>query len=487
MNRITRKRFLDRLAAGAGAAVLAPEVLLGLQGSAPASAAPVVTPTPQQLAWQEMEFNAFAHFTINTFTDREWGDGAEDPKLFNPAAFDARQWVKTCQEAGMKMIILTAKHHDGFCLWPTGTSEHSVKSSPWRGGRGDVVGEVSRACREGGLKLGLYLSPWDRHEPCYGTAAYNRFYLNQLRELLTGYGEITEIWLDGAKGKGAKAMEYDFPAYHRMMRQLQPNAVIFSDAGPDVRWIGNERGIAGETCWSMMDRSKVTIGKADGKYLNRGDPDGPHWVPGECDVSIRPGWFYHASQDDRVKSLKSLLDIYYQSVGRNGLLLLNVPPDRRGLFHETDVARLRELRSVLDETFKTNLAAGKPVQADRVRHGSPAFGPDKIVDGDPATYWTADEGDKSATLEIDLGRAATFDRVMIQEHIPLGQRVKSFRLEARETRGWRTIAEATTIGYKRLLRLPAVTTDRVRLSILDARACPAIRAFGLFKASPREV
>ena len=311
-----------------------------------------VRPSPQQLAWQELEFIAFIHYTVNAFTDREWGDGTESPAIFNPTQLDVRQWVKTCKDAGMKMIILTAKHHDGFCLWPTQFTEHSVKNSPYKDGRGDIVGELAAACREAGLKLGLYLSPWDRHEPTYGdTASYNEFYKSQLREILSNYGEISEVWFDGAKGPDAKDMEYDWQGYYSLIRELQPNAVI-AICGPDVRWVGNESGVARETEWSVVNR-----GISNAQRNNLGGPealgDGSSlaWHPAETDVSIRPGWFYHASQDDQVKSVEKLLEIYFTSVGRNSVLLLNLPPDQRGLIHENDVQRLRELRKVLYAIF----------------------------------------------------------------------------------------------------------------------------------------
>ena len=261
------------------------------------------TPSPRQLAWQEMEIIAFAHFGVNTFTNKEWGDGKEDPKIFNPTEFDARQWTKALKAGGVRMLILTAKHHDGFCLWPSAYTDHSVKSSTWRDGKGDVVKEVAEACRMEGLKFGVYLSPWDRHEPKYGDSPkYNQHFINQLYELLQNYGDVSEIWFDGACGEGpnGKRQVYDFPAFIAVVRKCAPDAVIFSDAGPDVRWVGNENGYAGETCWSTIDRSKVTIGKSDAKYLNKGDPNGPNWVPPECDVSIRPGWFYHPADDEKV-------------------------------------------------------------------------------------------------------------------------------------------------------------------------------------------
>jgi alpha-L-fucosidase len=444
-----------------------------------------VTPTPQQNAWQEMELTCFAHFGVNTFTDREWGEGNEDPKVFNPSAFDADQWVAACRDAGLKILILTCKHHDGFCLWPSKYTEHCVKNSPWRDGRGDVVKEVSDACRRGGLKFGIYLSPWDRHEKSYGTDAYNDHYKNQLRELLTNYGEVSEVWWDGACGEGpnGKKQVYDMAGYLKVVRELQPNAVA-AIMGPDIRWVGNEDGLARESEWSVVTHGAGNGMAAD--YGNRKYLAGATslaWYPAECDVSIRPGWFYHATEDDKVKSLEHLLDIYYRSVGRNAVLLLNIPPDRRGLFHENDVARLKELRATLDETFRTNFAKGKPVKASSVAAGHTA---EMAVDGDGATYWTSADGQIQASLEVDLGQPATFDRAMLQEMVTTGQRVEQFTLEAWDGQAWKEFAKATTIGHKRLLKFPAVTTSKVRLTIVDARDCPTIRELGLFKASAAE-
>jgi alpha-L-fucosidase len=444
-----------------------------------------VRPTPQQVAWQELEFTCFAHFGVNTFTDREWGDGQEDPKIFNPTDFDADQWASVCKQAGMKLLILTCKHHDGFCLWPSKYTEHSVKNSPWRGGKGDVVKEVSDACRRHGIKFGVYLSPWDRHEKTYGSDAYNEFYKNQLRELLSDYGEIAEVWWDGACGEGpnGKRQVYDWEGYIQVVRRLQPKALIFGQ-GPDIRWVGNESGLARQSEWSVLpfkmgDRTERDLGNR--KYLVGAER--LMWYPAECDVSIRPGWFYHAREDQRVKSLDQLLEIYYHSVGRNSVLLLNVPPDRRGRFHENDVARLRAFRAVLDETFHTNLATGAKVTATDTRAG---FDPTDVTDGDGQTYWTTKEGVVWASLTIDLGRPVSFDRAMVQEMISTGQRVEQFTLEAQVDAEWREIARATTIGYKRLLRFPEVTTSNVRLTILGSRDCPTIRELGLFKASARE-
>jgi len=449
----------------------------------------LLKPTPRQLAWQELEFHAFVHFGVNTFTDREWGDGTEDPRIFNPTELDARQWVRVFKNAGMKQVVMSAKHHDGFCLWPSKYTEHSVKNSPWRGGKGDLVREVAEACREAGLKLGIYLSPWDRHEPSYGDSPrYNEHYKSQLTELLTNYGPIHEVWFDGACGEGpdGKKQVYDWEGYISVIRRLQPEAVIFSDAGPDIRWVGNERGFAGATNWSTLRRGEFYPGTPKYKQLTEGHEEGTHWVPAECDVSIRPGWFYHASQDDQVKSLERLLDIYYKSVGRNGVLLLNVPPDRRGLIHENDTARLAEFRAVIDETFRHNLATGQAATADNVRANQPQYGANRTLDGDYRTYWTTDAGVHSAMLTVELGKPVTFDRAMIQEATTLGQRVRSFAIKVWDGHRWQTIAEGTTIGYKRLLRFDPVTASRVRLTIRDARACPAIGEFGLFKASPRE-
>jgi alpha-L-fucosidase len=426
-------------------------------------------PTPQQLAWQQMEFIAFAHFGMNTFTDREWGDGKESPTLFNPTAFDAKQWAAVLKDAGVKMLILTAKHHDGFCLWPSEFTEHSVKNSPWRDGKGDVVREVSDALREAGLAFGVYLSPWDRHEPSYGDSpAYNRHFKNQLRELLSNYGKVTEVWFDGAcaEGPNGKRQEYDWAGYYGLIRELQPKALI-AICGPDIRWVGNESGVARETEWSVQPASPSQ------------HPGGPSmvWWPAECDVSIRPGWFYHAAEDTRVKSLPDLLDIYYKSVGRNSVLLLNIPPDRRGLIHENDARRLRELRQVLDQTFAVNLAQGKTAHAA----GEAA----KAVDGDPASYWTGEENAQTPTLEIDLGAAVTFNRSMVQEAIVLSQRVESYTLEAWDGQAWREFAKGTTIGYKKLDRFPDVTTSRVRLTIGKSLADPAIAEVGLFFEPPQ--
>ena len=462
-----------------------------------------LAPSPRQWAWQELEFIAFAHFSINTFTGREWGHGDEDPALFNPAAFDAGQWARVCRDAGMKMIILTAKHHDGFCLWPSRYTEHCVRNSPWREGRGDVVSEVAAACRQAGLKLGIYLSPWDRNSRLYGTAEYNDYYKDQLRELLTQYGEIGEVWLDGACGEGpnGKRQVYDWAGYYQVIRELQPGAVI-AISGPDVRWVGNEDGVARETEWSVAgvngDLERPAFADWNEAFYNAHLSDRPPAVPpgdlaelcgaprlvywpSEVDVSIRPGWFYHAEEDLRVHSLERLVDIYYKSAGRNNVLLLNLPPDRRGLIHEHDAARLRELRGALDETFRHDLAAGGPARASVAAAGHPAA---SAVDGDPSTCWQTPEGVTVAWLEVDLGEPVTFNRALLQEMVTEGQRIASYVLEAWHAGQWKEVARGTTVGRKKLDRFGAVIAERVRLRITSARACPALRAFGLYRAAP---
>jgi len=457
-----------------------------------------VVPSAQQLQYQEMEFIGFVHFTVNTFTDKEWGFGDEQPSIFHPTQFDADQWASVAAEVGMKELILTAKHHDGFALWPSRYTEHSVKYSDWRNGTGDVVGEFVTASRSHGLKVGLYLSPWDRNHAEYGRPAYLDYYRNQLRELLTEYGEITEVWFDGANGGtgyygGAneerridRETYYDWGETWSLVRSLQPSTLIFSDAGPDIRWIGNERGFAGETNWSTINTEGIVVGQADAAYLNTGDPNGRRWVVPLCNTSIRPGWFYHAAEDDQVKSPQELLEVYYKSVGRNCVLLLNVPPDKRGLFHENDVAALRDFRRILDETFAVNLAAGKQVTADNYRQMQSKFAPANITDADARSYWATDDGVLRGTLEIDLGQRTYFDRIMLQEPIRFGQRISEFAIDARMDGEWIEIALGTTVGYKRLLRIPGVETDRVRIRIERANSVPALSNVGLFRASNRE-
>lgn len=442
-------------------------------------------PSKAQLAWQDMEYYMFIHFGPNTFTDKEWGHGDEDPKVFNPSQLDARQWARTAKLAGMKGIVLTAKHHDGFCLWPSKYSTHTVRESAWKDGKGDVLKELSAACKEYGLKFGVYLSPWDRNHPEYGTPTYNQVFANTLTEVLSNYGPVFEQWFDGANGEseGGKKQVYDWPLFHSVVYKHQPNAVIFSDVGPGCRWVGNENGIAGTTNWSTLNVEGFAPGAAGppAPVLNMGNEDGEKWIPAECDVSIRPGWFYSPATDDKVKTLPHLLDIYYGSVGRNGNLILNVPIDRRGLIHANDSIRLMELKSNLDATFKTNLAKGAKVTASNIRKDKAVLA-SHLTDGNSKTYWASEDNVQQATITLDLKQPVTFNRFLVSEYIALGQRVKAFTVEVWEGNAFKEVARETTIGHKRILRLPNITTSRVRINILDAKACPVLTEVQLFKA-----
>ena len=433
-----------------------------------------LVPTPQQLEWQAMELTAFLHFGVNTFTGREWGDGTEDPNIFNPTALDCEQWVRTLKDAGFKMALITAKHHDGFCLWPTKTTRHSVASSPWKDGKGDVVRELRDACKKYGIKFGVYLSPWDRNADCYGDSpAYNRFFIEQLTELLTNYGEVHEVWFDGANGEGpnGKKQIYDWDAILRTIRRLQPKAVT-AIMGDDVRWVGNEKGIGRETEWSA---TALTPGiyprsgeqnKALGIYGKAKDLGGRDivaratelfWYPSEVDVSIRPGWFYHADQDNQVKSLSHLADIYFKSVGYNSVLLLNIPPDLRGRIHESDVQRLKEFSGYLKKTFARNY----------------------VLKGDEA--W---QGTSGTAREYDVQKGALVNAFMIQEDISKGQRIESFLVEAYKGGAWIHLSEGTTVGYKRLVRFSDTRPERIRVTIRSARGIANVSAVGLFYAEP---
>jgi alpha-L-fucosidase len=476
-------------------AVLASQLVLRASDrvAAPEPCGPA--PSARQLQWHELEFCGFLHFTVNTFTDKEWGYGDESESVFNPTAFDAEQIVRTAAEAGMKGLILTCKHHDGFCLWPSRFTEHSVKQSAWRNGHGDVVKEISDACRKHGLKFGVYLSPWDRNRKDYGTPEYITAYRNQLRELLTGYGPIFEVWFDGANGGdgyygGARETRtidrrtyYDWPNTWQLVRELQPDACMFSDGGPDVRWVGNEAGRAGETCWATLNRKDFAPGQADEGRLNRGDRPGTDWLPAECDVSIRPGWFYHAKEDGQVKSPKKLLDLYYSSVGRGASLLLNLPPDRRGQIPENDARSLREFRRQLDATFANNLAKDAKTTASNTRGNDTRFAAQNVLAGKRDAYWAADDGVTNAELVIELPRATTFNVVRLREYLPLGQRIEAFGVDRWQEGRWVEFATGTSIGHCRLVRGETVTTEKVRLRVVKAAACPAVREVGLFAES----
>jgi alpha-L-fucosidase len=453
--------------------------------AAPEAVLPV--PTERQLAWHELEQYAFIHFTTNTFTGKEWGYGDEQPAIFNPPAFDAGQWAKTIREAGLNAIILTCKHHDGFCLWPSQYTEHSIKNSPFQDGKGDVVKAVSDACRKYGLKFGIYLSPWDRNRSDYATPEYIAYYRNQLRELLTRYGDVFEIWFDGANGGdgyygGAKEIRkidnsvyYDWANTHAIVRELAPGAVMFSDAGPDVRWCGNENGLAGETNWCTICSDTLFPGKYGiEKLLNQGDEQGSAWTPAEVDVSIRPGWFYHESEDSLVRSPENLFKIYLQSVGRGANLLLNIPPDKRGLLPENDVKALHEWKQLRDSVFAVNLAANAAAVTDTYRGKSKRYAAANVTDGNKETYWATDDGVTSGYLEIELSERRKVNYILIQEYIKLGQRVKNFTVEIRQNDAWVQVAAGTTIGYKRILAIEPVETQNIRINVADSKVCPLI-------------
>ncbi len=462
--------------------------------SSPPPPSPVgPVPSERQLAWHDLEFYGFVHFNMNTFSNMEWGFGDEKPEQFNPTELDCRQWARVCKEAGMKGIILTAKHHDGFCLWPSAYTEHSVKNSPWKDGKGDVLRELADACKEYGLKFGVYLSPWDRNHADYGKLEYITYFRNQLRECLTNYGEVFEVWFDGANGGtgyygGAnedrrvdKQTYYDWENTIPIIRKLQPNAVIFSDAGPDVRWVGNEHGYSYKTTWSLLLRDSVYGGMPEyASQYAAGQENGTHWVPPESDVSIRPGWYYHEYEDHKVKSLAQLLDIYYKSIGRNSSLLLNFPVDKRGLIHENDVRQLNKMAAKIKEDFAHDLAKGQKATATDVR--GRGYEAARAVDGDPDTYWATKDSVIQSSLTIDFGKTITFNRFLVQEFIALGQRIKTFTVEAETDSGWREIASETTIGYKRILRLPDIMASAVRLNIIDAKACPVISNIEVYNA-----
>lgn len=451
-------------------------------------------PPSYQLPWHEMEYYAFIHFNMNTFTDMEWGIGGEDPALFNPTELDVNQWVKVIKDAGMKGVIITAKHHDGFCLWPSKYTEHSVKNSPWKNGKGDVIRELSDACKKAGLKFGVYLSPWDRNHAEYGRPEYVTYFHNQLRELLTNYGEIFEVWFDGANGGSGyygganETRTIDAHTYYQwdktfaIVRELQPNATIFGDEGPNIRWIGNELGYGTPTNWNPFTSNPSLQGKDHLHHLGEGDENGINWIPAEADVSIRPGWYYHAREDHQVRPLEKIVDIYYASVGRGYNLLLNLPVDRRGLVHENDIKRLMELKKVIEADFAHNLVTDASVTASNIRENHKFFSAEKTIDNDKNTYWATDEGVTEASIDINFTKPTTFNRFMAQEYIPLGQRVKKFKLEYQKDGKWKTIDEQTTIGYKRLLRFLPVTATKVRFTILDAKASPLISNIGLYNA-----
>ena len=440
-----------------------------------------IVPSKRQIEWQKTEFYAFVHFGVNTFTNREWGFGNEDPKLFNPTELDAEQWVDAVKAAGMKGLILTAKHHDGFCLWPSAYTDHSVKNSPWKNGKGDVVREVAAACKKGGIKFGVYLSPWDRHEPVYGDSEkYNQFYKNQLTELLTNYGELFSIWFDGACGEGlnGKKQVYDWQGYIEICNKLQPNAVQFNFG--DVRWCGNEAGDCRKAEWSVVPRSFskadfVTDENKKNSVMNEdlGSRDVIKnetdfiWYPCETDTSIRPGWFYHASEDEKVRSLDELLNIYYNSVGGNSTLLLNIPPDTRGLFHENDVKRLAEIGNALKKEFAVNLTS-KMKSISATNSTRPA---EDIFKG--GYFESAEENVK---LAVEFCEPVRIKKVVLMENINQGQRVEKFKLYVKD----KQIYSGETIGYKKICCFEEIITDNLIVDFEQSRLNVTIRSLEIY-------
>ncbi len=446
-------------------------------------------PTERQKIWQEMEYYAFIHFNMNTFTNKEWGFGDESPLAFNPSELDTDQWARIIKESGMKGIIITAKHHDGFSLWPSKYTEHSVKNSPWKNGKGDLIKDLEKSCKKYGLKLGVYLSPWDRNHPDYGTENYILYFRNQLTELLTNYGEIFEVWFDGANGgdghygganeirKVDKKTYYDWPNTHTIIRKLQPNAVIFSDAGPDIRWVGNEKGYASKTTWSNIYRDSLYGGMPDFYKFSSGQEFGTHFIPTETDVSIRPGWYYHPEEDDKVKSLDKLIDIYFNSIGLNSSLLLNIPVDKRGLIHENDAQRMLELNQFVKNTFKNNLIKKSNLSFNNKSHPI-----NKIVDRDIDTFCSF-KSNENNIIGISLDTEKLVDVFEISENINLGQRIKEFIFEIKVNEKWVTIEKGTTIGKKRLIKFEPLTVKDLRFTIYDSKDIPLISEIGLYKSS----
>ncbi|WP_307759699.1 alpha-L-fucosidase [uncultured Mediterranea sp.] len=488
------KNFTNLIAACSCAVVSSALFSCAPRVEAPEPILPI--PEPKQVEWQKMETYAFIHFGLNTFNDREWGYGDTPAEMFNPARLDCEQWAKTLVAAGMKGVILTAKHHDGFCLWPFAGTEYSVANSPFRNGKGDVVRELSEACKKYGLKFAVYLSPWDRHQANYGTPEYLDYFYAQLRDLLTNYGEVFEVWFDGANGGdgwygGAKETRtidrrnyYNYPRIYEMLDSIQPQAVIFSDGGPGCRWVGNERGFAGATNWSFLRKGEVYPGYDKYYELQYGHADGNQWVPAECDVSIRPGWFYHPEQDSLVKTPEQLVDLYYRSVGHNGTLLLNFPVDRNGLINPIDSANAVRFRQMIQKELAVNLVKGMVPQVSNERGGD--YVAAALTDNDYDTYWATADSVKTADITFSLPSAVRMNRMLLQEYIPLGQRVKAFTVEYRDPSGnWMPVVlneETTTIGYKRLLRFSSVVTDGIRVRITDSRGPLCINNIEVYDA-----
>ncbi len=456
-----------------------------------------VLPTESQFAWHQLETYAFLHFSPNTFIDNELGYGDEDEKLFNPSHFDADQIVATVAKAGFKGAIITAKHHDGFCLWPSKYTEHSVKNSPWKEGKGDVVKEISDACKKYGIKFGVYLSPWDRSHAEYGKEGYVSYYRNQLTELLTNYGEIFEVWFDGFNGTdgyygGAKesrninrSLYYGWDDNFNIVRNLQPNAMIFSDAGPNIRWVGNEKGYANDSCWATYSpeprEEETKAGPGTTKYQigETGTMNGKHWMPAEADVSIRPRWFYHPAEDSEIKTLDNLAEIYFHSVGNGASLNLNVPPDKTGRISKADSLRLMEFNEYLGKAFSNNLLEKSEVRSSQARGRN--FSAGNLIDNDPSTYWATSDLVTEANVEFSWEKPEIINCLMLQEYIRLGQRVTGFSVDILENGEWKEVAKGSTIGYKKIIRIPLCSSAQIRINIKSSLACPVISEIAAFR------
>jgi alpha-L-fucosidase len=454
-------------------------------------------PTQDQINWHKMEMYNFLHFTTNTFTDKEWGYGDEKESVFNPTDFNADQIISTLYKSGFKGVILTCKHHDGFCLWPSKFTEHSVKNSIWKNGKGDVVREISNACKRHGMKFGIYLSPWDRNSAMYGKPEYITYYRNQLEELLTNYGDIFEVWLDGANGGdgfygGAKEKrEIDRTIYYQwestwaIIRKLQPKAIIFSDLGPDSRWVGNEEGYANDSCWAPYtpigrNGEIPGIGATQYQIGETGTKGGNTWMPAEVDVSIRPGWFYHAKEDTKQRDLK---EIYFKSVGNGGCFNLNVPPDRKGQIQANDIKALDKFSKFLKESFTVNYLAGKKVKvtATETRGNAKKFKAKNVLDKNFDSYWATNDQTKMSTLTFELPKESRVNCMEIQEYIPLGQRIESFTIEIMQNGNWVEVFKGSTIGYKKLARFKDVRTNLLRIKFMKSLACPIISKVALYQ------
>lgn len=446
------------------------------------------TPSPRQWRWHGIGSYAFIHFSINTFTDKEWGYGDEDPALFNPTDFDADQIVGAAKAGGLRGILLTAKHHDGFCLWPTKLTEHCIRNSPYKNGQGDIVREFADACKRAGMLFGIYLSPWDRNHAEYGRPAYVEYFRATLTELCTQYGELFEVWFDGANGGdgyygGAReTRKIDAPKYYgwhdmvALVHKLQPNACTFDPLGADIRWVGNEDGVAGDPCWPTMPNKPY-----DQEEGNSGVRGGELWWPTETNVSIRPGWFYHADEDSKVKSPERLVKLFDESIARGTNLNLNLPPDRRGRIPDQDVKILKSFGDAMRATFAQDLAQGAVAYASHSR--GPGFEPSLVLDGDRETYWSTPDDVTKPALTLELKPGTTFDLIRIAEYLPLGVRVTRFALDAEIDGQWQVLAEHECISQQRVVRLKApITPTKVRLRIVDAPVCPAITEFALFRA-----